>query len=682
MEGLAASIESALGAKKPISAKETYSAGSDSEALNLVRDAARRGVTASATVDGGFSGLANSVGEALASDPKIESGKPKTEAKRGDTLYQEANLAPIVGLGETALHTASGIGNSIIGGWRGLATLATGGSLEDATKAVHGEDANSISKQYQPETPGGKIGAEVMGSKFNPLNWPGMALKKGGELSQDYLGASPEVAAGLETVGNAALIAAGARAGSKVPALEKVSEAEAVPKPRIKGKVAEIAEPEFTESVPVASEGQKLPQAEQIKRAEVLRRVGVERVRKSAVEGDRQAAADDFQNSRLNNSGGQHIKATLEHEREALAGHAENIIQDTGGTLGMDESARMSRGSAIIAPLDSFKKWFDTNIKGLYKAADEKAGGVAVDLPEVHNFVKDHRANFLGTTEGKALLEGVTERMKSLGMVDAEGNSVPVTVAQAEKLNQYLGEVWTPRTGRLIGQMKDNILEGVTRNAGEDIYKQARALRAMRAATLDDPQGISKIMDASGPEGINRSVPVEKIADAVTGMPVDQLKHVVKTLDNVPKELQPKSQAALAEIKSHFANKVLEIGSSQSGQWNAKGVTKYLRSNAEKLKSVFSPEELAKMNDLNEAGQILAKDQSYPGAAVQEHNLVQRGAMGAIRGGSAAVGGAVAGPAGAAIGGLFGDVAARKAGEAVSLRSAQKRVVRLSDFPK
>jgi hypothetical protein len=52
-------------------------------------------------------------------------------------------------------------------------------------------------------------------------------------------------------------------------------------------------------------------------------------------------------------------------------------------------------------------------------------------------------------------------------------------------------------------------------------------------------------MDSSGPEGINRAVPVEKIADSLTGMPVDQFSHIVKTLRDAPPELQPQAQAAL-----------------------------------------------------------------------------------------------------------------------------------------
>jgi hypothetical protein len=187
-------------------------------------------------------------------------------------------------------------------------------------------------------------------------------------------------------------------------------------------------------------------------------------------------------------------------------------------------------------------------------------------------------------------------------------------------------------------------------------------------------------MDASGPEGINRAVATEKIADSVTGMPVAQFSHIVKTLREVPDELQPQSQAALAEIKAQFANKVQAIGSSQQGQWNAKGVTKYLQNNAARMAQIFTPEEIAAFRNLNDAGHIVAKDQSYPGAAVQAHNLVTQGTMHALPTAGAAAGGFIGGPVGAAVGAAAGKMAAGAVENAATLRAVRKRTTKLSDL--
>lgn len=696
----------------------------------------------------------NSGGKSL---PPVQEKAPEAPVVKSVKDYSPDNTTTP----EVIAHLGSSIAGSVYGGWKGLAALASGGTLEDAANAVH-EGAEQIT--YQPK---GEEAKKVVGqieSNANPLVAAGTLAKKGGELAQDYLGASPAIATGIEVVGNA-IIPAGALKAAKVPlrivkgAEEPVRGAPAVEsriEPTLEQQAAtaqaklkattewEAAQRDLTQALnnpntpkqtidqlqtraAVAEDAAKrmeaapkpleLAPAEQARarvtpddrlpaetgvtpeptnfldsapesatavdkasRAATLQRIGLSEARASAITGDAKAAATDYQQSKLTNAAGDYMRSVLDNERAGLTNYAESIVRDTGGTIGTDSSALYSRGNTILAPLDKLKQWFDSETSKLYKEADAKAGGQPVSMPKTQEFVGGDQAEFLGTTEGESLLKGVKARMKSLGMIDGDGNPQPVTVKQAEQLKQYLNNQWQPRTARLIRCLKDAIDEDVT-STGPDIYQKARAMRAMRAVTLDDPNGIAKLLDASGPDGINRAVPVEKIADTITGLPADQLGHIVKTLKNVPKELQPQAEAALAEIKAQFANKILDAGSSRVGQWGARDVSKYLNNNAARLQQVFTSSELDKLNDLNNAGHILAKDQSYPGAAVQEHNLVQRGAMAGVRSGATAVGGALGGAPGAAAGGFVGDMAAKALGERSALKSTQKRVIKLSDFP-
>lgn len=638
----------------------------------------------------------------------------------------------------------SGVGNSIIGGFRGLTTLATGGGLDAAVEAVHGTDGGAVARAYEPAegSMAGK-GMEALASPYSPLAWPAIIAKRGGEIAQG-MGASPAVATAVETgltavpfalipggKGRAPLakpVAGAPAAGATLPgvtvspALEAPSVTSgltgaplstgratvpaapqstaavtgrefAVPlaaaeKPMqtttgaaIDGATAKFEPPKFTEPPPAAEPGVSLPKAEQAKRAAILERVGIPEARLSAISGDGMAAATDYQTTRLNNAAGAHMKGVIDAEKAALEQHATNIVRDTGGTLGTDGSTLYNRGHAIIAPLEDLRSWFDEGTKRLYKLADERAGDTPVAMPETHKLFSGDKAEFLGTTEGESLLKGATARMKSLGMLDAEGAPQAVTVKQAEQLKQYLNNQWSPRTSRLIRSIKDAVDDDVTKWAGEDVYRAAREMRRSRAVTLDDPKGIAKLMDADGPDGINRAVSVEKIADTVAGMPKDQLAHIVRTLRNVPEELRPQADAALQEIKAHFANQVLDKGA-KGAQWNAREVTRFLKNNAAKLPEIFSEQELAKLKDLSDAGHILAKDTSYPGAAAQEYNLVRRGVMAGLRSAAAGVGGFLAGPAGAIAGNMAGEAAASRLGEASALRGSQKRVIKLSDFPK
>jgi hypothetical protein len=632
-------------------------------------------------------------------------------------------------IGDVFMNAVTGTGAAAASGLRGLYKLATGGGGDAAARAVE-DTQGALTYQGDYEM-----------APWSPLNWPGQLIKGGSDLLFERTD-SPLAATALETGGNAALMLLPGMARLRRPArapeapggispdappdlrIEEVAPrpaptelpqapvVQAAPEPlparvpgdstplEIPARPAAAASPMKAEGVarekPYTSlEGEipkfeevpttvatgRVPEADQLSRAETLRKIGLQEARESALTGDAKAAATEYQTSKLDNAPGNYMRNVLDQEREALTNYSDTLVRESGGTVGTDQSALHARGNAIIQPLDSLREFFDSETSRLYKAADARAGNTPLETPKTREILADE-SEFLGTVEGESLLKGVRARMKSLGMVDAEGNYKPVTVKQAERFKQYLGDQWTPRTSRLIRRLKDSIDDDVMTGAGEDLYKQARASRALRGRTRDDPNGIAKLMDSDGPGGINRKVDIERIPDALAGMGVNQFKHVVETIRGMPEPLQPQAQTALQEIRAHFANKVAEAGHSTQSMWNAKAVTKYLNANRERMAQVFTPEEMANFKTLNDAGHILRKDQSYPGAAVQEHNLIKAGAMHALRGGGAALGGAIGGPVGAAVGGAIGEKAAGKFSERAALRGAQKRVVKLSDLLK
>lgn len=612
---------------------------------------------------------------------------------------------------ETVAHVVTAGGSAILGGWQALSRLASGGTLEDAANAAREQMETGT---YQPEGEAGRSMVENFESPKNPLNWIPIGAKKAGELAQD-LGANAGTATAIETGINAIPAVVGlkgkpvlrsVKAGDGAPPIEArveptLSAGQSVEKPIVKALAQEDIQPpiplDIKQPVPVKAVNQEqfIKQADlaeevpkfldaapesatavdKASRAKTLQRIGLTEARESAISGDAKAGATDFQISKLDNAAGNHMRGVLDSERAALTNHAEGIVRDTGGTIGTDASALYGRGSAILAALDALKDFFDRGISALYKEADARAQGLPTKLDSFSQVLSDD--SLMTNSDRVHLRDSMGAYLKKLGISDTQ----EITVAQAETIRKRLNENWSPQNSKYTSALKDALDDDVMKAAGDDVYEAARALRAKRGRVLDDPKGIAKLMDSSGPDGINRSVPVEKIADTLTGLPADQLAHVLKTLKDVPPELKPQADAALAEIKAQFANKVLDAGSSRMGQWGARDVSKYLNNNAARLKQVFTPEELDKFNDLNNAGHILAKDQSYPGAAVQEHNLVQRGAMAGVRAGSAATGGALFGPLGAAAGNVVGDLAAKALGERSALKSSQKRVVRLSDFP-
>jgi hypothetical protein len=135
----------------------------------------------------------------------------------------------------------------------------------------------------------------------------------------------------------------------------------------------------------------------------------------------------------------------------------------------------------------------------------------------------------------------------------------------------------------------------------------------------------------------------------------------------------------------------LQEGSKNKGQWNASNVTKYLNDNNRKLGVLMEDKEIAQMvKDLHDAGHLVKYDASYPGAAIQAHNLIRLGAaplLGTLgASGGAAIGGSMFGPGGAALGGTVGGTMGAKRGIAMAeksaLKRAEKKMIPLKDVGK
>jgi hypothetical protein len=269
---------------------------------------------------------------------------------------------------------------------------------------------------------------------------------------------------------------------------------------------------------------------------------------------------------------------------------------------------------------------------------------------------------------GAQLLRGIKTRAQELGVWDTANNRLmPATVKQAEALRQYVGGAYDPKTAGAVRAFKDALADDVTKAAGSDVYKAARDMRAQRARILDDPKGISTLIDSSGPDGINRKVPVEKVPDALTRLPDAQFHHVINTIESTRQfpELQPQADAALAEIRGHMLQRAKAAAlPADKEPWAAQRFTDYLQNNRAKLTRVLKPSELEQLESLNRNGHYLDIDRRYKGAAVDAHNLATRGKAFIAKHGAgtvgAGVGTAVAGPHGGVIGGIMGEGVGKK----------------------
>lgn len=420
-----------------------------------------------------------------------------------------------------------------------------------------------------------------------------------------------------------------------------------------------------------------LPSTAAKQRAAILRRVGLETGRESALEGNAKNAATDWQLTKFDEPAGVVAKAQFDAERAALQQHSEGLIRQTGGTLGTDEESLNIRGQTIARPFDSLADWFDTKRKQLYAAADQRSGGHPVVQPLSLQGLLDDPSfqNQLTARDQMHIRNGVAAELERF----AGRNQPAMTVQNAEQFRQFLNTLWSPENSSIIGRLKGALDDDVMKGAGEDLYGPARAMAQLEKQTLENPDGVLKLIERDPRTPINRTTPFERIPDTLTRLPVAQFDNVMKTLQTMPEEIQPEAQQAIAEIKAHLVNKIHDAGSSTAGQWNARGVEKVVKANAAKLQSALEdqPEVLRGIQDLRSAGNILSVNQGYPGAAAQASNALKRGFMSHALskvGATAGAGmGSVLGPFGAAGGAAVGEAVGSSAGRSLAEKSAVKQ---------
>lgn len=415
-----------------------------------------------------------------------------------------------------------------------------------------------------------------------------------------------------------------------------------------------------------------------------------------AIAGRGRARATSLQTSLTDTPLGNLYKNVFENEQIGLRNYSQNLIKETGGTVGLDQKSLSARGKQIIKPLQDLDTYFKAKIKQIY--ADRDA--VAADIPVIANNVK----NILNTesltavtTESASLANGVLARMRELKMIDKNGNLLPTNAKTAELLRQYINDNWDRKNSGLHTELKNAVDEDVIADlpTSEPIYKDARALVKLKKDTIDNPKGISVLLEES--KG-NRKVDFEKVPDKVIGQGVDQFAHIVDTLKNVPEELRPQAQKALAQIKAHFLNELDSIRT-KAGNVDPVKITEFLDDNNAVMEKLFTPEEMAKIKDYNDAAHIFKTDTGYKGAEVQKINVGKRLGFGqktaekTAQGLSAATaekltGGLTQGVAGGAAyeatGGIFERRRAKKAAQAEQqiLEKEQKRFTPISELTK
>jgi hypothetical protein len=409
-------------------------------------------------------------------------------------------------------------------------------------------------------------------------------------------------------------------------------------------------------------------------REELLRKIGLEDIRNSALVGNPKEAASQFITSQADQGPyATGMTNQINLEKSVLDNHFKKIQDETGGTVirhgtSFQEGDKIRVGKTIKDALQEGFEGHQAGTKTLYKEATEKLGNKPVELGKFNDFLKMDE-NFAYQNE-KGLQTAINQFTKRKQFVDENGNLKPLTVAQAEEIRQFINKKYHHETKQLGGELKGLIDKDVFETVGGETYEKARKHYQKGIEVYDNPKAVGDLL---GDNGVNQKIPDEKVAAKVVTLPNSQFDHLFNTLEADGKT------GAINQIKTSLVEQIREAGTSAKNQpFNSVAAAKEAADLSEKLKTAFKndPKGLEAIYDGIEAADILYIPNKYPGAGVQtnllQNKFVDVGIRRAFGSAGAALGGTVAGPFGAAGGAVAGEAIGGKVSGGVSASKQQK----------
>lgn len=384
--------------------------------------------------------------------------------------------------------------------------------------------------------------------------------------------------------------------------------------------------------------------------------VGIPEAPASVLNGDRLEMANDMRTARASETrAGKRMSTMLGNARQAIRGYFSNLSDQLGGgVIGDSQTAEEEAGQHLTAPISAFEQHLDNHIQSLYQGAKAaQAGRPPAPMPALQAALGQN-SMFVGTTEGTHLLAGIRARMGELGVQTAPDGSIIATPEQAERLRQYVTQNYNYKSATASSLVKNALDEDVTRTLGEQPFKAGRQIRAIKGSMLEEQPVTAKLMDPEDRAGIDRTVQLDKVSAHLMKQPPAQLGHYLTTLRTAAKmypDIAPVSARAINELRTRYLQRIVKVGDSTVGLWNAKAVGNFLRANDANLKLLFNPKELDQIRAGHDVGHAFNMPNSYEGAAAQALNFAARHAEKAAAGVNALAGAAgakLAGPVGAA----------------------------------
>lgn len=262
-----------------------------------------------------------------------------------------------------------------------------------------------------------------------------------------------------------------------------------------------------------------------------------------------------------NNEVGGPIRDRMAQQQDELRQNFERFIEGTGSEVWNNP---YEQGGVIADALGTLAKRERTRTNALYKRA-EKAGEMRepVDYTELSDFI----AQQTPTTREK--LAPVLKTVEEQLLANDPNKTGMISLNLMEDIRKLINKVATPGTpDASFGRDMRSIIDNATKDAGGDVYKQARASRAKYARDFEDIDLVQKVFDTK-PGSTERYVGLEKITDKIIGegTPLDSVKHLLGLLEKAG----PRGTRAMRELQGSVMEKIRDqayrgVTTDESGQ--------------------------------------------------------------------------------------------------------------------
>lgn len=220
-------------------------------------------------------------------------------------------------------------------------------------------------------------------------------------------------------------------------------------------------------------------------------------------------------------------------------------------------------GSALSNTLREEADRGRNRYRALYnRANNSEEGSSPVSLEPLVNYLNGQRAN--ATDANASVLNTIGRHLvdKGAAVIDENGNYVyrgTIPLRNIEEIRKASNRLYKSNpTNAHFSQEINGVIDGVTENAGGDLYRAARAARRDFSRKFEQKAIVSRLL-SNKKNSLDRQVALEDVVDHVIGGSRDDIFHLKKVLQNAGDEgstLRAQGQQSWREVQGQVLQRI------------------------------------------------------------------------------------------------------------------------------